>query len=585
MTYPWEIDPSTDDLELELEDGLAGEDEASSLEWETSHARRASGPPAWMRTVVPLLQRYAGTIPLPFLLGWIEKESGGRLADTTKLREYGYFQIMPSESQQLGFDHERIHVDADYSVRAGIKLVQYYAKLVRKRGVPPSAPSFWAWVKFHHAIGSGDAHKLLRAAAAHGVDLKSWSAVKAWAAANPALLSSMRRQPGRFFANVDGVLAAGQRLWALWQGAGHAAPAPSPSPPIWSPPPTSSASAWDGYGTAYVRWLQAGLNRALKLKHPLPVDGIPSHRVMEAVQRLQHGSKSKYVRMGIVGGWTEKLLVAAGAPPAPKDQPTTAGLDCNWDTKHIAACLPHVRHPTSKLPISFVVRYYSWSPGKNLSRSEADRLAAMGIRCAAVWEAHAKDANGVANGKLHARNAFKQARACGQPSGTPIYFAVDFEPSAAELAGVQHYFEGIRDELNAIQQDPKRNPTGLRYAIGVYGNRSGLDVCKRQGIATWFWQSCSKLTANGTNQFRWPGVNLQQDLCEKPVCASGCAGQKCASLKVDFNQSGGREGSWFPTPAAHAGAHEFEVLGFHERRRRRLGGLYAEEAPLDELFD
>src|SRR5215471_2398527 len=113
MTYPWEIDPSTDDLELD------SEEEASSFEWEVPqrarHRRHHPTSLEWMRQVVPLLQRYAGSLPLPVLLGWIEKESGGELGSTTKLREYGYFQVMPSESQQLKLDHDRIHVDADYS--------------------------------------------------------------------------------------------------------------------------------------------------------------------------------------------------------------------------------------------------------------------------------------------------------------------------------------------------------------------------------------------------------------------------------------------------------------------------------------
>ena len=194
--------------------------------------------------------------------------------------------------------------------------------------------------------------------------------------------------------------------------------------------------------------------------------------------------------------------------------------------------------------MTFVVRYYSGYRPKDLSRDEALALSKLGIRCVTVWERYARDASGYDNGRTHGQRAFRLARQCGQPTGTPIYFAVDYEPSAAQRPNVARYFEGVRDGLGVAQRDPKINPGGVIYQIGVYGNRVALDVCRAQGIVTWFWQSCSKLTAGGANQFRWPGVALHQVACEQPLCA-GCGSKPCLA-KVDWNESDGHEGSWLP---------------------------------------
>ena len=129
----------------------------------------------------------------------------------------------------------------------------------------------------------------------------------------------------------------------------------------------------------------------------------------------------------------------------------------------------------------------------------------------------------------------------------------------AQRPSVTRYFEGVRDAFGLAQRDPKINPGGASYQIGVYGNRVALDLCKAQGIVTWFWQSCSKLTAAGANQFRWPGVALHQVACEQPLCA-GCGSKPCLA-KVDWNESDGHEGSWLPLGAAVSAKSTQRELG------------------------
>jgi hypothetical protein len=255
------------------------------------------------------------------------------------------------------------------------------------------------------------------------------------------------------------------------------------------------------------------------------------------LEQLQ-AKMGKYPRMGQVGVWTSNALTKGGAPPPPKrPTPPAVGIDVNFDTRRHLSCLQGAKW--LGVPISYAVRYYS--PGytrkqgkkvwgcnypnpKNLTPGEAQALSKAGIKCVTVWEAGAH-ATGRDQGIRAAKCAAIQAVRCGQPTGTPIYFAIDHDPEPGERAGIEQYFEGIRDGLSAATQ---------RYAIGVYGDRTALDWCKAQGIATWFWQSCSTLTAGGTNQFRWPGVNMHQVKCEQTVC----------TVHVDWNESDGREGGW-----------------------------------------
>src|SRR5262245_44476958 len=134
----------------------------------------------------------------------------------------------------------------------------------------------------------------------------------------------------------------------------------------------TAAVPWDQHGFAYVQWLQIALNQVLKLN--LPITGNPDRRTIGAIQRLQRNSTNRHRRMGLVGEWTERALVKAGAPSPPRFSPTAVGIDCNFDTRPYLSCIQKASWKGQR--ISFAVRYYGWhlstDQGRDVSRGPGE---------------------------------------------------------------------------------------------------------------------------------------------------------------------------------------------------------------------
>jgi phosphatidylserine/phosphatidylglycerophosphate/cardiolipin synthase-like enzyme len=218
-----------------------------------------------MRGLVPLLEKYRGEIPLAFLLGWIVVESDGRIDEITNLDERGFFQIHPAESHDRHFDHQRLSADPDYSVKAGIDNVRFYARLAQQRfpSIPAGSDLFWRVVKLQHAMGSGLAYRLLTAMSQAGLPL-TWENIRQYEVTHgPALHPLLKVAPlGRFTHNVEEAMASGT-AWAgrlgvatttagpgvITQPPGPAAPPPSArattaAPPAPAAPATPPVNRW-----------------------------------------------------------------------------------------------------------------------------------------------------------------------------------------------------------------------------------------------------------------------------------------------------------------------------------------------------
>jgi hypothetical protein len=135
--------------------------------------------------------------------------------------------------------------------------------------------------------------------------------------------------------------------------------------------------------------------------------------------------------------------------------------------------------------IDFAIRHYTHQAGKSLSLAEARALTDAGIQIGVVWEtpdahlSYFSRAQGCADGAA----AYLMAQSViGQPSGSAVYFAADFDPDETEIAGpVSRYFEGVNQAFHAA------SPTERQYQVGVYGSARCCATMMARGLATVSW--------------------------------------------------------------------------------------------------
>jgi hypothetical protein len=156
-------------------------------------------------------------VPLGVAVGWIQVESGGRLAETTSLDERGYFQLLPAESHDLGLDHSKLSSDSDYSLQAGFMLIAYYQHALQKicdaddlTCVLPMTEYYWRMVKFGHCMGLGSVRVFLRDAAAAGA-ANDWPSLCAYLTANDArYLHQIKHSPVKWIGLINRMFVIGQ---------------------------------------------------------------------------------------------------------------------------------------------------------------------------------------------------------------------------------------------------------------------------------------------------------------------------------------------------------------------------------------
>ena len=197
--------------------------------------------------------------------------------------------------------------------------------------------------------------------------------------------------------------------------------------------------------------------------------------------------------------------------------------------------------------VSTVIRYYSRDtirPSKRLSRAEAGALAGAGLRLGVVHEARRGDlaesfehASGIADAR-YARTY--GASTIGQPGGSAIYFAVDFDATAAQIGNlVVPYFRGVADAFAEATGEPN-------YVVGAYGSGAVCAALLDAQLVkkTWLaqsrgWMGHAEFLASG----RW---NLQQSM------PTSIAGVECdpdtASEGEDFGSFLLGSPSAFPAP-------------------------------------
>jgi hypothetical protein len=139
--------------------------------------------------------------------------------------------------------------------------------------------------------------------------------------------------------------------------------------------------------------------------------------------------------------------------------------------------------------VEFVARYYREPDSRwpALSPGEARRLSSLGLKIVAVWEPHSRDLAHFtySSGYSDALTAYGEAKAVGQPAGSAIYFAVDFNPPNYLLEPIVEYFRGVNAGF-AMASGGKAD-----YAVGVYGSGAVCAAMGEEGLTQYSWLSNS----------------------------------------------------------------------------------------------
>ena len=192
-----------------------------------------------------------------------------------------------------------------------------------------------------------------------------------------------------------------------------------------------------------------------------------------------------FVRIRSAAWRFAKRLVGRKPKPAPKPKPKPKPI------VHPEGC-DYVSGPTpaqlKAAGIKFVMRYLSdgYKGGdpnkpnnpKDITLAEAKALHAAGVGIGLVFETTANRAlGGSIAGRSDAKAARRQATQLGFPAVLPIYYAVDFEASSAELKKVVAYFTGAC----AFEKSAK--------LVGVYGGYMTVKTVLDAKVADYAWQT------------------------------------------------------------------------------------------------
>lgn len=173
----------------------------------------------------------------------------------------------------------------------------------------------------------------------------------------------------------------------------------------------------------------------------------------------------------------------------------------------------------------FAARYlvpdaYRW---KRLTGTEAAAITNSGLKILSVFETSAnRPSGGAANGTEDGTAAYKEAVAIGQPAGTAIYFACDYNAGASDYDAIEQYLKAAASKI-----------TG--YSAGLYAGYNVVEEMAKRKACGYFWQT-----------YAWSGGNRSKSAnvyqYNNGVILNG--------ISVDLNESYGNEGFWdYSTPA------------------------------------
>lgn len=188
---------------------------------------------------------------------------------------------------------------------------------------------------------------------------------------------------------------------------------------------------------------------------------------------------------------------------------TVPGVDYAWSHPGGAAI--------QRAGYAFACRYSSNDATKDISRQEADDLAAHGVWSVLVRETTANRARaGRAAGVADAKAAVARATTAGMPSGRPLYFAIDYDAPTADKPEICDYFRGVASVIGLAR-------------TGGYGGYDQLKWLIDAGLITWVWQ-----TAAWSGGRLLPGRHIYQ--YAKTVTINGVSCDINEALTADYGQ-------------------------------------------------
>lgn len=194
----------------------------------------------------------------------------------------------------------------------------------------------------------------------------------------------------------------------------------------------------------------------------------------------------------------------------------STGIDIAWDRPTIAQI--------KATGATWVARYFSPDPTKNLTAAEVHDYTAAGLGVVTVWEGSATRAlDGRAAGVSDAHAAAAQCASVGLPSDMVIHFAVDTD---TDWASVAPYFDGVISVLGLAR-------------VGTYGGLRVIDGAHSIGIR-YLWQTVA-----------WSGGIWSQWATIRQPIGTTLNGQADydTSMTADFGQYPRTNPQPVPTPA------------------------------------
>ena len=194
------------------------------------------------------------------------------------------------------------------------------------------------------------------------------------------------------------------------------------------------------------------------------------------------------------------------------------------DTFQDAALVLHLQDFAKENYKAVALYYFRSSAFKEkLTPLIVKEICSQGLYIVSVWE-NGTPTNGgyftYLKGTVDGANAYQEAEYVGQPKGTPIYFAADYDPNDNDLDAIANYFLAAR--LQCLAHG---------YKVGAYGSGKLLAYLLSKHLVEYTW------LAQSTGFAGYEDFKAQANIVQGPE-------HSAFGLDIDEDTSTGNGGGW-----------------------------------------